>query len=124
MRDQSPQGGRVINNGSISAQVPRPQSVAYSASKHAVSGLTKAIALDGREFSIACSQIEIGNASTDMTQATTKGMLQADGRLIEEPTFDVAEAAEAVAFTANLPLSANVASMTLLATTMPFQGRG
>jgi NAD(P)-dependent dehydrogenase (short-subunit alcohol dehydrogenase family) len=124
MRDQSPQGGRIINNGSVSAQVPRPMSAAYTASKHAVTGLTKSTALDGRPYDIACGQIDVGNAATDMTAAMAAGVLQADGSVRPEPRMDVAGVARAVAFMASLPLDANVASLTVMATKMPFGGRG
>ncbi len=124
MRAQHPQGGRIINNGSISAQVPRPRSAAYTATKHAVAGLTKATSLDGRPYGIACGQIDVGNAATDMTQRMAEGVLQADGSVRPEPRMDVADVASAVVYMAGLPLSANVASLTVLATTMPFVGRG
>ena len=124
MRAQSPQGGRIINNGSISAQVPRPRSAAYTATKHAVTGLTKSTSLDGRPYGIACGQIDIGNAATEMTEAMAVGVPQADGSVRPEPRMDVADVARAVAYMASLPLEANVASLTVLATTMPFVGRG
>jgi NAD(P)-dependent dehydrogenase (short-subunit alcohol dehydrogenase family) len=124
MRRQSPQGGRIINNGSISAHVPRPRSVGYTTTKHAITGLTKSISLDGRAFSIACGQIDIGNAATDMTQRMHSGVAQADGRLEPEPTFDVAHVADAVLFMAGLPLDTNVQFITISATTMPYIGRG
>ncbi len=124
MRAQSPQGGRIINNGSISAHAPRPRSVAYTASKHAITGLTKAISLDGRPYGIACGQIDIGNAATDMTQTMATGMPQADGRVAVEPRMAAKKAAEAVVFMANLPLDTNVQFMTIAATNMPFIGRG
>jgi NAD(P)-dependent dehydrogenase (short-subunit alcohol dehydrogenase family) len=124
MRQQEPQGGRIINNGSISAHAPRPRSVAYTATKHAITGLTKATALDGRPYDIACGQIDIGNAATDMTQAMTEGVPQADGSLRPEPRMRVEDVARAVAYMASLPLDANVATMTVLATKMPFVGRG
>jgi NAD(P)-dependent dehydrogenase (short-subunit alcohol dehydrogenase family) len=124
MRSQQPRGGRIINNGSISAHAPRPLSVAYTATKHAITGLTKATSLDGRAHDIACGQIDIGNAATEMTQGMTAGVLQADGSTRVEPRMDVAHVAEAVLYMANLPLDANVATMTVLATTMPFVGRG
>ncbi|MDP9436266.1 MAG: SDR family oxidoreductase [Actinomycetota bacterium] len=124
MRDQRPQGGRIINNGSISAQVPRPRSAAYTATKHAVAGLTKATSLDGRPYRIACGQIDVGNAATDMTQAMAAGVLQADGSVRAEPRMDVADVARAVVYMAGLPLEANVASLTVLATAMPYVGRG
>ena len=124
MRSQQPRGGRIINNGSISAHAPRPLSVAYTATKHAITGLTKATSLDGRAYDIACGQIDIGNAATEMTQGMTSGVLQADGSTRVEPRMDVAHVADAVLYMANLPLDANVATMTVLATTMPFVGRG
>jgi NAD(P)-dependent dehydrogenase (short-subunit alcohol dehydrogenase family) len=124
MKAQAPQGGRIVNNGSISAHVPRPRSVAYTASKHAITGLTKSISLDGRPFSIACGQIDIGNAATEMTQGMVTGMLQADGRIAPEPRMLAAKAAEAVVFMANLPLDTNVQFLTIAATNMPFVGRG
>jgi NAD(P)-dependent dehydrogenase (short-subunit alcohol dehydrogenase family) len=124
MRQQQPQGGRIINNGSISAHAPRPRSVAYTATKHAITGLTKATALDGRPYDIACGQIDIGNAATDLTQAMTEGVLQADGSLRPEPRMPVADVARAVVYMASLPLDANVATMTVMATKMPFIGRG
>jgi NAD(P)-dependent dehydrogenase (short-subunit alcohol dehydrogenase family) len=124
MRQQEPQGGRIINNGSISAHAPRPRSVAYTATKHAITGLTKATALDGRPYDITCGQIDIGNAATDMTQSMTEGVPQADGSLRPEPRMRVEDAARAVAYMASLPLDANVATMTVLATKMPFIGRG
>jgi NAD(P)-dependent dehydrogenase (short-subunit alcohol dehydrogenase family) len=124
MRDQSPQGGRIINNGSVSAHVPRPYAIAYTATKHAVTGLTKAIALEGRRYRIACGQIDIGNAATDMTAAMGHGVPQAAGHLAPEPTMDVAHAASTVVYMAGLPLEANVLFLTVMATTMPFVGRG
>jgi NAD(P)-dependent dehydrogenase (short-subunit alcohol dehydrogenase family) len=124
MKSQSPRGGRIINNGSISAQVPRPMASAYTASKFALTGLTRATALEGRAFDIACGQIDIGNAATDMTGAMAQGILQADGGLRPEARMDVADAARAVVYMASLPLSANVLSMTVMATAMPFVGRG
>jgi NAD(P)-dependent dehydrogenase (short-subunit alcohol dehydrogenase family) len=124
MRRQQPQGGRIINNGSISAHSPRPRSVAYTATKHAITGLTKATALDGRACDIACGQIDIGNAATDMTQAMTEGVLQADGTLRPEPRMPVEEVARAVVYMASLPLNSNVATMTVLASKMPYIGRG
>lgn len=124
MRDQRPQGGRIINIGSVSAHTPRPHSVAYTASKHAVTGITKSIALDGRPHGISCGQIDIGNASTEMTAAFQQGVRQADGELRPEPVFDVAVAGQAIAAMALLPPSANVLFSTLMATTMPFVGRG
>jgi len=124
MKRQLPQGGRIINNGSISAQTPRPGSVAYTATKHAMTGLTKTAALDGRAWNIAVGQIDIGNAASDMTAAMTAGIRQADGSLKSEPVMDIRHAAQAVLHMANLPLSANVLSMTVMATAMPFVGRG
>jgi NAD(P)-dependent dehydrogenase (short-subunit alcohol dehydrogenase family) len=124
MKAQTPRGGRIINNGSIAAHSPRPGSAAYTASKHAVSGLTKAIALEGRAFDIACGQIDIGNAETPMTAAMTRGVPQADGRIAPEPVMDVQAVAEAVVMMASLPLSANVPFITLMATKMPYIGRG
>ncbi len=124
MKRQRPQGGRIINNGSISAHVPRPMSAPYTATKHAVTGLTKSIALDGRAHDIACGQIDIGNALTDMARKMTQGVPQADGRIAVEPTMDVEEVAAAVVHMARLPLSTNVLSMTIMATKMPFVGRG
>lgn len=124
MRKQSPQGGRIINNGSISAHTPRPFTSPYTASKHAVLGLTKSIALDGREFNIVCSQIDIGNALTELSERMTRGVRQANGTMAPEPMFDVKHVAEAVCYIANLPLSANVLNMTVMASNMPFVGRG
>jgi NAD(P)-dependent dehydrogenase (short-subunit alcohol dehydrogenase family) len=124
MRDQTPQGGRIINNGSISAMSPRPASPAYTASKHAITGLTKSISLDGRQFGIACGQIDIGNAATDMGGRMAGGVPQADGRIAAEPIFDVQHVAEAVRHMAGLPLGTNVQFMTIMATAMPFVGRG
>lgn len=124
MRDQKPQGGRIINNGSISAYVPRPGSVAYTASKHAISGLTRSIALDGRVHNIACGQIDIGNAASDMTTQISQGVPQADGSIKGEPTINVQHIGDAVVHMANLPLDANVLFMNIMATTMPFVGRG
>jgi NAD(P)-dependent dehydrogenase (short-subunit alcohol dehydrogenase family) len=124
MREQSPQGGRIINNGSISAHVPRPHAASYTATKHAITGLTKAISLDGRPFNIACSQIDIGNVATDMTSNMSSGSLQANGEMMPEPTFDLAHVVDAVLYMAGLPLSANVQFMTVMATNMPYIGRG
>jgi NAD(P)-dependent dehydrogenase (short-subunit alcohol dehydrogenase family) len=124
MAAQDPHGGRIVNNGSISAYVPRPHSIAYTATKHAVTGLTRSLSLDGREFNIACGQIDIGNAATDMTERMSAGILQADGRTAAEPTMDVARVAEAVLYMASLPLDANVQFMTVMATGMPYIGRG
>ena len=124
MKTQAPRGGRIINNGSISAHTPRPNSVAYTATKHAITGLTKSISLDGRRFDIACGQIDIGNAATDMTAQMSHGMPQADGSLAPEPTFDARHVAAAVLYMASLPLDANVQFLTITATKMPFIGRG
>jgi NAD(P)-dependent dehydrogenase (short-subunit alcohol dehydrogenase family) len=124
MRRQTPQGGRIINNGSISAHTPRPFSSPYTASKHAVLGLTKTIALDGREFNIVCSQIDIGNALTELSARMTKGVRQANGTLAAEPMMDVQHVAQAVRYMASLPLSTNVLNMTVMASQMPFVGRG
>jgi NAD(P)-dependent dehydrogenase (short-subunit alcohol dehydrogenase family) len=124
MRNQDPQGGRIINNGSISAYMPRPLSIAYTATKHAISGLTKTTQLDGRKFNIACSQIDVGNAATEVGSAAGQGALQADGSVRSEPLIDPAEVARAVLYMASLPLEANVANMTIMATKMPFVGRG
>lgn len=124
MKAQSPQGGRIINNGSISAHVPRPNAVAYTASKHAITGLTKAISLEGRAFSIACGQIDIGNAATELTAGISRGALQADGSVRPEATMDVRHAADAVLHMASLPLDANILFLTVMATGMPFVGRG
>lgn len=124
MRHQTPQGGRIINNGSISAHAPRPGSVPYTVSKHAVTGLTKTLALDGRAFNIACGQIDIGNALTDMTQGFTQGVRQADGSVRVEPTMPADEVAAAVLHMANLPLSTNIPFLTIMARDMPFIGRG
>ncbi len=124
MKAQRPMGGRIINNGSISAAVPRPFSAPYTATKHAITGLTKSLSLDGRPFDIACSQIDIGNAATEMTEPMARGAFQADGSIKPEPRMDVAHVAEAVVFMAGLPLGANVQFMTLMATKMPFIGRG
>ncbi len=124
MKAQTPQGGRIINNGSISAAVPRPNSAPYTATKHAITGLTRALSLDGRKYNIACGQIDIGNAATDMTRAMQAGILQANGDIMVEPTMNVDNVGEAVAFMVGLPLNANVQFMTVMATTMPFIGRG
>ncbi|AHB47527.1 3-oxoacyl-ACP reductase [Hyphomicrobium nitrativorans NL23] len=124
MKTQRPMGGRIINNGSISASVPRPFSAPYTATKHAVTGLTKSLSLDGRAFDIACSQIDIGNAETAMTDPMAAGVRQADGSIRPEARFDVSHVADAVVYMAGLPLSANVQFMTLMATKMPFIGRG
>ena len=124
MRHQQPRGGRIINNGSVSAQAPRPRSLAYTATKHAITGLTKSTSLDGRAYDIACGQIDIGNAVTDMTAAMAQGVPQADGSVRPEPRMDVADVATAVLYMAELPLTANVATMTVMATAMPLVGRG
>jgi NAD(P)-dependent dehydrogenase (short-subunit alcohol dehydrogenase family) len=124
MKAQTPQGGRIINNGSISAHSPRPNSAPYTATKHAITGLTKSIALDGRKYNIACSQIDIGNALTDMTRIMKKGVRQADGSIAKEPIMDLRHVADAVIYMAGLPLDANVQFMTLMATQMPYIGRG
>ncbi len=124
MRDQSPRGGRIINNGSISATTPRPLSAPYTATKHAIAGLTKSTSLDGRAYDIACGQIDIGNAGTEMTARMAEGVLQADGSSAPEPTFDVAQVGRAVSYMASLPLDANVQFLTVMATKMPFIGRG
>jgi NAD(P)-dependent dehydrogenase (short-subunit alcohol dehydrogenase family) len=124
MRDQKPRGGRIINNGSISAYTPRPNSAPYTATKHAIAGLTKSAALDGRKYDIACSQIDIGNAATELTERMTAGVPQANGTLLAEPRMDVAHVANAVVHIANLPLDANILFMTIMATKMPYVGRG
>jgi NAD(P)-dependent dehydrogenase (short-subunit alcohol dehydrogenase family) len=124
MKRQSPRGGRIINNGSISAMVPRPNSAPYTATKHAISGLTKSTSLDGRAYEIACGQIDIGNAATEMAARMATGVPQADGSIAREPTIDVSDVARAVVYMATLPLEANVQFMTVMATTMPFVGRG
>jgi NAD(P)-dependent dehydrogenase (short-subunit alcohol dehydrogenase family) len=124
MRRQRPQGGRIINNGSISAHAPRPGSIAYTATKHAISGLTKSTALDGRPYDIACSQIDIGNAATNMTAETAEGVPQADGSIRAEPRMRVEDVARAIVYMASLPLDSNVATMTVMATKMPYVGRG
>ena len=124
MRDQTPQGGRIINNGSISAHAPRPGSAPYTATKHAISGLTKTIALDGRPFSIGCGQVDVGNAATDMTARMAKGVPQANGTMAVEPTMDVDCVARSVVLMASMPLDANILNLTVMATTMPFVGRG
>ena len=124
MKDQDPRGGRIINNGSISAHVPRPRSVAYTATKHAITGLTRSTSLDGRAYDIACGQIDIGNAGTEMTRAMSKGVMQADGSIAAEPVMDVSAVADAVLYMAGLSLDANVKFMTVMATKMPFIGRG
>jgi NAD(P)-dependent dehydrogenase (short-subunit alcohol dehydrogenase family) len=124
MKDQEPRGGRIINNGSISAHAPRPNSAPYTATKHAITGLTKATALDGRKYDIACSQIDIGNAATPMASRMANGVPQPDGSIRPEPLMDVEHVADAVVFMANLPLATNVQFMTIMATKMPFVGRG
>ena len=124
MADQDPRGGRIINNGSLSAYVPRPHSIAYTATKHAVTGLTRSLSLDGRAFDIACGQIDVGNAGTEMAERMASGVPQADGSVRAEPLMDVAEVGRAVAHMASLPLDANVQFMTIMATQMPFIGRG
>ncbi|WP_417684841.1 SDR family oxidoreductase [Roseibium sp.] len=124
MRHQSPQGGRIINNGSISAHAPRPGSVPYTTTKHAITGLTKTLSLDGRAFDIACGQIDIGNAASEMTEHFQKGLPQANGTMMPEPVMDVSHIADAVLHMAGLPLSANVQFMTIMATKMPFIARG
>lgn len=124
MAAQSPRGGRIINNGSLSAQVPRPEFAAYTVSKHAITGLTKALALEGRSCDIACGQIDIGNAATEMTRGLGGGALQADGRIIAEPMMDVSNVVRSVLHMASLPLEANVQFLTVMATAMPFVGRG
>ncbi|MDB5476813.1 MAG: short-chain dehydrogenase/reductase [Phenylobacterium sp.] len=124
MKDQDPRGGRIINNGSISAHAPRPRSVAYTATKHAITGLTRQASLDGRAYDIACGQIDIGNAGTEMTRAMSRGVMQADGSVAPEPVMEVQAVADAVLYMAGLPLEANVQFMTVMATKMPFVGRG
>ena len=124
MKRQQPRGGRIINNGSISAYVPRPNSAPYTATKHAITGLTKSTSLDGRQYDIACGQIDIGNAATEMTERMAQGILQANGQVIVEPRLDLVHVAKAVVYMAGLPLDANVQFMTVMATKMPFIGRG
>ena len=124
MKDQDPRGGRIINNGSVSAAAPRPNSAPYTATKHAITGLTKSTSLDGRKYDIACGQIDIGNTATDMTQRMSDGVPQADGSKLVEPRFDVEHVARAVVQMAELPLDTNVLFMTIMATKMPFVGRG
>ena len=124
MKDQTPRGGRIINNGSISAHAPRPFSAAYTSTKHAITGLTKSTSLDGRAYDIACGQIDIGNAATPMTERMTRGVLQPSGQSVPEPRMDVQAVANAVVYMASLPLDANVLFMTVMATKMPFVGRG
>jgi len=124
MKDQTPQGGRIINNGSISAHVPRPNSAPYTATKHAITGLTKSLSLDGRKHNIACGQIDIGNAATTMVNKISTGVIQANGSLLAEPTMSVDHVGEAIAYMAGLPLEINVQFMTVMATAMPYIGRG
>ena len=124
MKDQQPRGGRIINNGSISAHAPRPDSAPYTATKHGVTGLTKAISLDGRKYDIACSQMDVGNATTALAERMAKGVKQANGTVATEPMIDVAHVARAVVYIASLPLDANIQFMTIMATKMPFVGRG
>ncbi|MFF3242367.1 SDR family oxidoreductase [Streptomyces sp. NPDC002870] len=124
MKEQSPQGGRIINNGSISAHVPRPNSAPYTSTKHAMTGLTKSLSLDGRAYGIACGQIDIGNAATEMTQRMRKGIVQANGEVMVEPVMDAADVARTVLHMAELPLEANVQFATVMATAMPYIGRG
>ena len=124
MKDQKPMGGRIINNGSISAHVPRPDSAAYTSAKHAITGLTKSTSLDGRKYDIACGQVDVGNALTEMTQRMTRGVPQANGAVIVEPTMDVQNVARAVVFMATVTPEANVQFLTVMATKMPFVGRG
>ncbi len=124
MKNQEPMGGRIINNGSVSAYAPRPNSAPYTATKHGVAGLTKSTALDGRKYNIACGQIDIGNAATEMTAPMEAGALQAHGAVVPEPRFDVNHVADSVVYMANLPLDTNVQFMTIMATKMPFLGRG
>jgi NADP-dependent 3-hydroxy acid dehydrogenase YdfG len=124
MKDQVPQGGRIINNGSISAHAPRPNSAPYTSTKHAITGLTKSLSLDGRKYNIACGQIDIGNALTELSVRMTKGVMQANGEVAVEPMMDATEVADAVVHMASLPLTTNVQFMTIMATKMPFVGRG
>ncbi len=124
MKEQTPRGGRIINNGSVSAHAPRPNSAPYTATKHALTGLTKSTSLDGRKYDIACGQIDIGNAATEMTARMSKGVPQANGTIMPEPTMDMRHVAEAIRYMANLPLDANVQFMTVMATKMPLVGRG
>lgn len=124
MKSQTPRGGRIINNGSISAHVPRPNSAPYTATKHAITGLTRSISLDGRPYDIACGQIDIGNAATEMSERVAEGVPQASGSILAEPRFDVRHVADAVVYMAGLPLEANVQFLTILATKMPYIGRG
>ena len=124
MKKQNPKGGRIINNGSISAHVPRPGSTPYTVSKHAITGLTKSISLDGRKFNISCSQIDIGNAATDMTKKMSEGITQANGDILREPTMNVRHVAQSVFNIAELPLDTNIQFMTIMASSMPYIGRG
>jgi NAD(P)-dependent dehydrogenase (short-subunit alcohol dehydrogenase family) len=124
MKDQTPRGGRIINNGSLAAYVPRPLTIAYTATKHAITGLTKSASLDGRPYDIACGQIDIGNAATPLTERMASGIVQPDGRMMVEPRMDADDVGAAIVYMANLPLSANVLFMTVMATKMPFVGRG
>jgi NAD(P)-dependent dehydrogenase (short-subunit alcohol dehydrogenase family) len=124
MKNQDPMGGRIINNGSLSAYVPRPNSIPYTATKHAVTGMTRATSLDGRKYNIACSQVDVGNAETPMTQRMHQGVPQAHGEVMVEPTMNVQHVADAVVYISNLPLDANVQFMSVMATQMPFIGRG
>jgi NADP-dependent 3-hydroxy acid dehydrogenase YdfG len=124
MREQAPPGGRIINNGSVSAHVPRPGAVAYTATKHAITGLTRAIALEGRAHGIACGQIDVGNAATELSDQIARGVPQADGSIRGEPRMDVADVAAAVRYMADLPPEANVLTLTVMATGMPYVGRG
>lgn len=124
MKDQTPQGGRIINNGSISAHMPRPNSAPYTATKHAMTGLTKSLSLDGRKYNIACGQIDIGNATTDMVKVISRGVPQANGSLLAEPTMSVDHVGDAIAHMADLPLEANIQFMTIMASAMPYIGRG
>ncbi len=124
MQEQQPQGGRIINNGSLSAYVPRPHSAPYTAAKHGITGLTRATSLDGRRYNIACGQLDIGNASTDIAARITQGIEQADGTVMSEPTIDVEHVAKGLVYMAGLPLDANVQFLTIMATKMPFVGRG
>jgi NAD(P)-dependent dehydrogenase (short-subunit alcohol dehydrogenase family) len=124
MKAQTPQGGRIINNGSISAHAPRPMTAPYTATKHAITGLTKSISLDGRPFNIACGQIDIGNAATEMTEKMAAGITQADGSIKVEPRMDVEHVGQAVLHMAQLPLESNIQFMTIMATNMPYVGRG
>ena len=124
MKEQDPMGGRIINNGSVSATTPRPDSAPYTSTKHAITGLTKSTSLDGRKYNIACGQIDIGNAETEMTQRMSQGVMQANGEIANEPTMDVDNVSRAILYMASLPLDANVQFLTVMATKMPFVGRG